>query len=85
MGITLKEEDGDNLGITKMGNSLNEVLPFLLQMVIFQEFQKWIFGNDGVIWKFRNARRNRNGATHEITKSKMSQNPRFHSTAFYLQ
>ena len=30
-----------------MGNSLNEVLPFLLQMVIFQEFQKWIFGNDG--------------------------------------
>ena len=30
-----------------MGISLNEVLPFLLQMVIFQELRKWIFGNDG--------------------------------------
>ena len=39
-----------------MGISLNEVLPFLLQMVIFQEFQISIFGNDGVTRKIGDAR-----------------------------
>ena len=41
--IILKEREGDNLGvILKMGNSLNEVLPFLLQMVTyFRNSKKW--------------------------------------------
>ena len=51
-----------------MGISLNEVLPFLLQMVIFQEIQKMemmaSFGNfetlknggDGEFWEIRDAR-----------------------------
>ena len=38
-----------------MGVSLNEVLPFLLQMVNIRDFQIWRFGNDGVTRKFRNA------------------------------
>ena len=72
-----------------MGNSLNEVLPFLLQMVIFQEFQISIFGNDGVTRKIRNAQfSERSGeiggvgksGTHEMTKSEMAPNPRFHTT-----
>ena len=38
------------------------------------------FQNDDVTRKIQNARRNRRIATHEITKSKMSRNPRFLST-----
>ena len=38
------------------------------------------FQNDDVTRKIQNARRNRRIATHEITKSKMSPNPRFLST-----
>ena len=42
--VILKERERDNLGVmVKMGNSLNEVLPFLLQMVTFQDFQISIY------------------------------------------
>ena len=53
-----------------------------LQISQFHNFEMGIlkFQNDDVTRKIQNARRNRRIATHEITKSKMSQNRRFLST-----
>ena len=58
--------------------------PFFQRMVIFQEFQKWIFGNDGVTRNIRNARRKSDDrGTHNFGDAQfleMRQSPRFLST-----